>query len=181
MELAGLYCNRGDAYVGLGEPKFAISDYRHALDLSPAMSYCRNQLHALGAATADELAARAQGEIPNSSSDSPQITIVPADSHPPVPVGLKVTCMVSGTSLTSSLTCPVVRFKGVTTWVYSFIDNRTALAFVSYDANNNVLRNISISGTRYVWQIKSDAVNKSITATAQLNTSVSAPWTQFGP
>ena len=110
----------------------------------------------------------------------PQVVSVPANSNPPVPSGLKVTCMQNGTSLQPSTTCPVVKYQGLTTWAYSFIDNRVALAFVTYDSNNAVVRNVTANGTRYVWQMTSDPTKQTITATGQSNASVSAPWTQFG-
>ena len=110
---------------------------------------------------------------------SPLIVAVAANSHPPVPAGLKVTCMNSGTSLNPSPTCPVVKYKGITTWAYSFIDNRVSMAFVSYDAQGNVVRNVTMDGARYVWQIT--ASSGTVTATGQSDQSVSAPYSQFGP
>ena len=111
----------------------------------------------------------------------PQIVTVAANSNPPVPAGLKVTCTPNGNTGAPSPTCPVVQYQGITTWAYSFIDNRVALAFVSYDAKNNVVRNVTANGTRYVWQITSDPASQTITATGQSNAAVTAPWAQFGP
>ena len=111
----------------------------------------------------------------------PQAVSVPANSNPPVPAGLKVTCMNNGTSLNPSPTCPVVQFKGVTTWAYSFIDNRVSLALVSYDANNTVIRNVTMNGTRYVWQIAVNPSSSEVTFTGQSNTTVTAPFSQLGP
>ena len=109
------------------------------------------------------------------------VVYVKADSHPPVPAGLKVTCMLNGHSLKPSKNCPVVKYMGYTTWAYSYIDNRVALAFVKYDSGNNVVRNVEMDGTRYVWMMSSDQSKQTITATGQSNTTVTAPWTQFGP
>ena len=111
----------------------------------------------------------------------PQIVTVAANSNPPVPAGLKVTCMGSGTSLNPSPTCPVIKYQGITTWAYSFIDNRVSMAFVSYDAKNRVVRNVTIDGARYVWQIVSDPAAQTVTATGQSNQSVTAPWSQLAP
>lgn len=112
---------------------------------------------------------------------SPLVVAVAANSNPPVPAGLKVTCMPSGTTLSPSPTCPVVKYKGITTWAYSFIDNRVSMAFVSYDAQNNVVRNVTMDGARYVWQITTDSGAGTVTATGQANQSVTAPFSQFGP
>ncbi len=111
----------------------------------------------------------------------PVVTAVPSNSNPPVPAGLKVTCMVNGTSLNPSPTCPVVTYQGITTWAYSFIDNRVAMAFVSYDAKNKMVRNVAMNGARYVWQIAVDPTAGTVTATGQSNQSVTAPIGQFGP
>ncbi len=111
----------------------------------------------------------------------PTVVAVPANSNPPVPAGLKVTCMVNGSSLNSSPTCPVVKYMGITTWAYSFIDNRVSMAFVSYGPGNKVVRNVTMNGARYVWQMTSDTAAKTVTATGQSNQSVTAPWSQFGP
>lgn len=72
-----------------------------------------------------------------------------------------------------------MKYKGFTTWAYSFIDNRVSMAFVSYDAQGNVVRNVTMNGARYVWQITANA--GSVTATGQSDQSVSAPYSQFGP
>jgi hypothetical protein len=111
----------------------------------------------------------------------PQVVAVPANSNPPVPAGLKVTCMANGTSLNGNPTCPVIKYQGITTWAYSFIDNRVAMAFVSYDANNKVVRNVTLNGARYVWQIVSDPANQTVTASGQSNQTVMTPWSQVGP
>ena len=111
----------------------------------------------------------------------PQVVTVASNSNPPVPAGLKVTCMVNGTSLNPSPTCPVVKYKGITTWAYSFIDNRVSLALVSYDSHNNVIRNVTMNGTRYVWQIAINPAAGTATFTGQSNTTVSAPFVDLGP
>src|ERR1700709_1016807 len=79
----------------------------------------------------------------------PVVAAVPANTTPPVPAGLKVACMPNGTDLHSSPTCPVVQDHGITTWFYSFMDNRVSMALVSYDAKNNVVRNVTLDGARY--------------------------------
>ena len=111
----------------------------------------------------------------------PQVVTVASNSNPPVPAGLKVTCMVNGTSLNPSPTCPVVKYMGITTWAYSFIDNRVSLALVSYDTHNNVVRNVTMNGTRYVWQIAVDRAAGTATFTGQSNTTVSASFVDLGP
>jgi hypothetical protein len=80
---------------------------------------------------------------------------------------------------TSNGTCPVVKYKGLTTWAFSFVDNRMSFALVTYDANNNVVQNSTVDGSRYVWQITVDEVSRSATVWGQSTTKVTAPWAQF--
>jgi len=117
----------------------------------------------------------------SAGTEEPRIVNVSVDSHPPLPDGLKVTCMANGTTLQSGPTCPVIEYRGITTWAYSFVDNRVSLAFVSYDANGKVLRNVTYDGARYVWEITSDAATETVSATGQGNQSVTVPWSQLGP
>jgi hypothetical protein len=109
-----------------------------------------------------------------------RIVYVPANSNPPVPAGLKVVCLQGPDTLTPSKTCPVVKHQGITTWAYSFIDNRVSMALVSYDAQNKVVRNVTKDGARYVWTITSSARNKTVTFGGQAKQSVSATWAELG-
>jgi len=106
---------------------------------------------------------------------------LPADSNPPVPPGLKVTCLQGppGQPRPAS-TCPVVKYQGVTTWAYSYIDNRVSLALVSYDANNKVIRNVDKPGARYVFDARSNSQQKIVVFFGQGNMSVTVPWNQLG-
>jgi hypothetical protein len=110
---------------------------------------------------------------------NPVVVAVPAGSSPPVPAGLKVTCMDGANVFTSNGTCPVVKYKGLTTWAFSFVDNRMSFALVTYDANNNVVRNSTVDGSRYVWQITVDEASRSATVWGQATTKVTAAWAQF--
>lgn len=110
-----------------------------------------------------------------------QIKFVPANKPPPVPAGLKVTCLTGPNVLTSSKTCPVVVYQGITTWAYSFIDNRVSMALVSYDARGNVVRNVTRDGTRYVWNMTSGIKSKLVTIFGQSNQFIEVPWDQLGP
>ena len=107
---------------------------------------------------------------------APQVVNVPASSSPPVPVGLKVTCLKGPNTLESSPTCPVVKFNGNTTWAYSFIDNRVAFGIVTYDPNNKVLANNTQNGSRYVYKITVDPSAKTVSFWGQGDAKVTLPW-----
>jgi hypothetical protein len=122
---------------------------------------------ALGAATA----AQAQ--------TTPQIATVPANSHPAVPAGLKVTCTPGPNTGAPSPTCPVIQYGGVTTWAYSFIDNRVAYGIVSYDAGGNVLKNVTRNGARYVYKMTVDPNAKTVSVWGQSNAKVDIAWSDL--
>jgi hypothetical protein len=108
------------------------------------------------------------------------VKYVPANSNPPIPAGLKVTCMKGPNVLAASTTCPVVIYNGITTWAYSYMDNRVSLALVSYDANNKVVANVEKPGSRYVWNATSSIVDKAVIFFGQSNQRVTAPWSALG-
>lgn len=101
------------------------------------------------------------------AAERPVVVQVPVADHPPVPPWLKVACMVGPDVITASPTCPVIRYKGITTWAFSFVDNRVAFAFVSYDAQNRIVDLVTKDGARYVWKI-----DDALTVFGQSNDSV---------
>ena len=110
-----------------------------------------------------------------------QVVYVPASSPPPVPTGLKVTCMNGPNTLQPAKTCPVVKYQGLTTWAYSYIDNRVSVALVTYDANNKIVRNVEKPGVRYVWNMVSSEKTQQITIVGQSDAYVEVGWSDVGP
>lgn len=109
-------------------------------------------------------------------AQTPQIATVPANSNPPVPAGLKVTCLTGPNVLNPSPTCPVIQSNGVTTWAYSFIDNRVSYGIVSYDAAGNVLRNVEYPGARYAYKMTVDPNAQTVSVWGQSNAKVDIAW-----
>jgi hypothetical protein len=110
------------------------------------------------------------------------VEYVPANSNPPVPAGLKVTCLKSSDSgAAPSDTCPIVKYQGITTWAYSYIDNRVSLALVSYDSSNNVIANVEKPGARYVFEAASSIYTQTVLFVGQAKQYVTAPWAELGP
>ena len=118
---------------------------------------------------------------PAYATDAAVIANLNASSAPTPPSGLKVTCLVDPNSLQSAKTCPVVQYMGMTTWAYSYIDNRVSLALVTYDGSGKIVRNVEQTGVRYVWNMTSSLTNKNITIFGQSNAYVELPWANFGP
>lgn len=127
------------------------------------------------------LAATVVSTMPAASQTSAVIKNPYASSAPTPPSGLKVICLVDPNSLQSAKTCPVVVYQGMTTWAYSYLDNRVSLALVTYDGSGKIVRNVEQTGVRYVWNMTSSLTNKNIAIFGQSNAYVELPWANFGP
>jgi hypothetical protein len=122
--------------------------------------------------------------VQDTAAQSPvaRVEFVPANSNPPVPAGLKVTCLRSSDSgAAPSTTCPVVKYLGITTWAYSYMDNRVSTALVSYDSSNKVIANVEKPGARYVFDALSSLHTKTVLFVGQNKQYVTATWAQLGP
>jgi hypothetical protein len=115
------------------------------------------------------------------ASEGPQVAYVPTGSSPTPPAGLKVTCTPGPNTGASSKTCPVLKWLGLTTWAYSYVDNRVSLDFVTYDANNNVVLNQNKDGARYVWNMNPSYRTKTVEVFGQSNQYVTLNWSDLVP
>ena len=109
------------------------------------------------------------------------VTFVPANSHPAIPDGLKVTCLSNPNTTQSSDSCPIVKYKGITTWAYSYLDNRVSLALVGYDSNNKIVFNVEKPGVRYVFDELSSLHTKTVMFVGQAQKWITLPWSELGP
>lgn len=121
-------------------------------------------------------AAALTGASAAQAQSAPQVAVVPANSNPPVPTGLRVLCTPNPNTGAASATCPVIQYGGVTTWAYSFSDNRVSYGIVSYDASGKVLRNVEYPGARYVYNMTVDATAKTVSVWGQGNAKASVAW-----
>ena len=117
---------------------------------------------------------------PAGAADVPKIADVPRVSLPPIPAGLKATCLANPATTASSRTCPVVKYQGLTTWAFSFEDNRIAMALVTYDADNKVVRNVERNGARYIVNAAVGVKSRTVTITGQDNRTITVPWSELG-
>ena len=111
----------------------------------------------------------------------PMVEYVPANSHPPLPPGLQLACIKdAGSGAPTSDTCPVVKYQGVVTWAFSFADNRSSFAIVSFDERGNLLRNVEKPGARYVFDAMTSLPNQTVTFVGQAANFVTVPWSERG-
>ncbi|MFZ6687430.1 hypothetical protein ACO0K0_06755 [Undibacterium sp. SXout11W] len=100
-----------------------------------------------------------------------QISAMPSTVVPPS--GSKIACMTDNTSSTLSKTCPVVQSNGINYWPFSYVDNREAINLVGYDVHNNVVSQLELTGTRYIWQVALSNDAKTLIFKGQASTSTS--------
>ncbi len=112
----------------------------------------------------------------------PTVSYVLKTDAPPTPPGLQLVCVsVPNNGAPSSDTCPVVTYKDVTTWAFSYTDNRVSMALVSYDRNNNVIANVEKPGARYVFAAESSIYTETVLFFGQAGNHVTATWAELGP
>ncbi len=106
----------------------------------------------------------------------------PATSHPPLPQGLQLACIrEAGNGAPPSDSCPVVKYQGVTTWAFSYADNRVSFALVSYDEHGQIVRNVEKPGARYLFDAISNEPTQSVMFVGQAGQRVTVPWSELGP
>jgi hypothetical protein len=109
------------------------------------------------------------------------VYIARADSPPP-PAGMQLVCVtVSNDGAPTAKTCPVVQYQGVTTWPFSYADNRTSLALVSYDSSGNVIATVEKPGARYAFDAVSSDYTQTVIFVGQAEKYVTATWAELGP
>jgi hypothetical protein len=111
---------------------------------------------------------------------TPQIKYEPVAAHPPIPEGLNVGCTkVPDDGFQPSKTCPVIHHGAYRTWIYSFDDNRTSFALVTYDSAGKVVQNITRDGARYVFDALSDDKGQKITIFGQAKRFIVINWSDL--
>ncbi len=130
---------------------------------------------ALAGALATCFTAPAMGAKP----DEVWVENVSQSVRPPIPAGMKVSCTTNSKSEWSS-TCPVFRYRDRTTWIFSFTDDRSSFALVTYDAQNKIVANVTKKGGRYVWDAMSSNRTQRLMIWGQADKIVYATWADIG-
>jgi len=119
--------------------------------------------------------------MPAFAQDKALVDYVPRQPPPPnVPAGMNVTCANKPEFTALALKCPVIRYQGMTTWVFSYVDNRWSMALVTYDANNKIVRNVEHKGARYIVNAVSSPKTQTVAISGQDNKIVTVPWSELG-
>ncbi|MBW8858776.1 MAG: hypothetical protein JF570_03335 [Caulobacter sp.] len=111
---------------------------------------------------------------------TPQIKYEPVAAHPSIPTGLNAACTKApDDGYQASKTCPVIYYGANRTWIYSFNDNRTAFALVTYDPAGAVVQNVTRDGARYVFDALSDDKGQRITIVGQAKNYITVNWSDL--
>lgn len=111
---------------------------------------------------------------------TPQVKFDPVAEAPSIPDGLQTACIsapVDGAP--SSKTCPVIYYGSTKTWIFSYADNRTSFAVVTFDNTGKVLRNAEAPGARYIFDVFSDDRGQKLTLVGQAKGSVVINWSDL--
>lgn len=112
----------------------------------------------------------------------PIVKTVGANSHPPLPGGLKSTCLADTSfDIHISPTCQVIEWEGRTYWAFSYFDNRNSFALVAYDSANNVVLNQEMGGSRYLVRIDVDYLAQTASFVGQVGQTVGRTWLSMRP
>ena len=82
----------------------------------------------------------------------------------------------------NSSTCPVLKWGEYTYWIYSYTDNRVAMAIVAYDSAGKVVQQWENSrGARYLWAIDVNNTAKTVTFKGQASKRIEIRWNELLP
>ena len=131
--------------------------------------------------TAAAAALLALAAMPAFAQEKALVDYVPRQLPPPnVPADMNVTCATNPQFTELAKKCPVIRYQGMTTWVFSYKDNRWSMALVTYDKSNKIVRNVEHKGARYIVNAVSSPKTQSVTISGQDNKIVTVPWSELG-
>jgi len=108
---------------------------------------------------------------------TPQIRFDPVAEAPSVPAGLQTACINEPSDgAPASKTCPVIYYGAYKTWIFSYADNRTSFALVTFDRTGRIVRTVEAGGARYIFDVFSDDRGQKLTLVGQSKNSVVINW-----
>ena len=93
---------------------------------------------------------------------NPVVASIPRVQAPAIPDDLVYATMIGPDSLTMTANSPVLRYGGVTYWAFSFLANDDAMAIVAYTAAGVQRQRWDRGIARYLWQITTDPVARTV-------------------
>ena len=134
----------------------------------------KSALAVVGFVAALAAAASAQAQA---APRTPQVKFDPVAEAPSIPAGLQTACInTPADGAPASKTCPVIYYGAYKTWIFSYADNRTSFALVTFDATGRIVRNVEAGGARYVFDVFSNDRGQKLTLVGQAKQSVVINW-----
>jgi hypothetical protein len=120
------------------------------------------------------------------AAEQPRVDLVGdwVSNPPALPDGLKVACLRTPDRTDSCDAYPVLRYRGLTYWPLSYLDNRLALSIVAYDAAGSQVARWDRDGVRYIHQILVDPAQRTVTFACQSapsGSSLTMSWGELTP
>jgi hypothetical protein len=109
---------------------------------------------------------------------TPTLVLRPGTTAPVPPAGLRVQCVDGPASFTDA-DCPVVQCGRLTTWPFTYTDNRFSLGLSTYEDDVTFLRTFELTGPRYVYDASLDPMTSSVTFRGQHDLTGTTPWSTF--
>lgn len=105
----------------------------------------------------------------------PTICLLSDRLLPSTPSGLQLASMSGPNSPTpdgDSPVCPVVQWRGITYWPFSYVDNRYSMSIVGFDSTGRIVSQVEKTGARYIWKTTLDVAAKTVTFWGQGNAKI---------
>lgn len=102
--------------------------------------------------------------------------MVPDNTCPSVPEGLKLAAISGPNSLDPPNGYPVLQTSAATYWAFSYYDNRVAMAIVAFDNGGAIVGRWDMEGARYIWMIQEDPASLNFMFTGQAEQTITMSW-----
>jgi len=120
---------------------------------------------------------------PALAQERPTVEHVPRQP-PSLPAGLIVSCLQSPEYMRQAERCPVIRYQGMTTWMFSYQDNRMSMALVTYGPGNRIVRNVEHKGARHVANVVPSPRTQTVLISGYFDQyqhrTITVPWSELG-
>lgn len=159
----------------------SVSRFVISSGFMPGKNYIDFVLQNIGGPTGIVVDGIAGSYIPAApvSGEAPEIKQISTASAPKPPADMKVTCLISPTDLRMNPNCPVISYKGIEFWPFSYIDNRYSIGLVGYQGGQ-IVKQFELKGTRYVYAITVDTAAKTVTILGQIPGNLATlPWSSL--
>lgn len=117
--------------------------------------------------------------IVEEATDQPVVERIAQADVAEIPEGLKMSCFDAGDTFSSDGNCPVLKWKGISYWAFSHLDNRLGMTVVAFNEANEIVNQWEKTGARYLWKIEVDKLEEKITLFGQGDRTILFTWDEL--